>query len=188
MDWILGRFRRGNGTRATLVCYLRENGPIAYAADMFGSAPRERADAMLSTDLTWYWKASGHESIARDWTHLTRWSLAALLDDLAAVYQGQAPSIMIVGVDDNATGAAGEITDAAVAAWIRGFGAAAGGPLHAVVSRPGPGGDLLFVAQQPPESVRSLLQSWGIGRDKAERRAYPRLAGNTLEDLVRTLK
>ena len=188
MDWILGRFRRGNGTRAPLVCYLRENGPIAYAADMFGSAPRDRADAMLSTDLTWYWKASGHESIARDWTHLTRWSLAALLEDLSANYQGQGPAILIVGVDDTAGETAGEISDAGVAAWIRGFGAAAAGPVHAVVSRPGPGSDLLFVAQQPPESVRSLLQSWGIGRDKAERRAYPRLAGHTLEDLVRTLK
>lgn len=188
MDWILGRFRRGNGARATLVCYLRENGPIAYTADIFGSAPRERADAMLSTDLTWHWKTSGQESIARDWTHLTRWSLAALLEDLSGHDQGHSPAIMIVAVDDTAGETAGEVTDDRVAAWIRGFGAAAAGPLHAVVSRPGPGGDLLFVAQQPPESVRSLLQSWGIGRDKAERRAYPRLAGNTLEDLVRTLK
>ena len=95
---------------------------------------------------------------------------------------------MIVGVDDTASETPGEITDAGVAAWIRGFGSAAAGPLHAVVSRPGSGADLLFVAQQPPESVRALLQSWGIGRDKAERRAYPRLAPNTLEDLVRTLK
>lgn len=188
MDWILGRFRRGNGARATLVCYLRENGPIAYAADIFGAAPRERADAMLSTDLAWYWKSSGDESIARDWTHLTRWSLAALLEDLAARYQGSPPAILIVGVDDTASETPGEITDAGVAAWIRAFGAAAAGPLHAVVSRPGSAGDVLFVAQQPPESVRALLQSWGIGREKAERRAYPRLAPNTLEDLVRTLK
>src|SRR5438105_13618813 len=98
---------------------------------MYWSAPRDRADAMLSTDLTWYWKASGHESIARDWTHLTRWSLAALLDDLAARYEGQAPAIMIVGVDHDATNAPGEILDATVAAWIRGFGSAAAGPLHA---------------------------------------------------------
>jgi len=188
VDWILGRFRKGNGARATLVCYLRENGPIAYATDLFAPAPRDRADAMLSTDLTWYWKASGHESIARDWTHLTRWSLAALLEDLAASHQGNPPAIMIVGIDDTANETPGELTDARVGAWIRGFGAAAAGPLHAVVSRPGRGSDLLFVAQQPPESVRALLQSWGIGRDKAERRAYPRLAGNTLEDLVRTLK
>lgn len=188
MDWILGRFRRGNGARAPLVCYLRENGPIAYAADIFGDAPRERADAMLSIDLTWYWKSSGHESIARDWTHLTRWSLAALLEDLSARYQGAASAVLIVAVDDTASETPGEITDAGVGAWIRGFGAAAAGPLHAVVSRPSPGRDLLFVAQQPPESVRTLLQSWGIGRDKAERRAYPRLAPDTLEDLVRTLK
>lgn len=155
---------------------------------MFGAAPRERADAMLSTDLTWYWKSSGDESIAREWTHLTRWSLAALLEDLSARHEGAPAAIIIVAVDDTATETPGEITDAAVAAWIRGFGAAAAGPLHAVVSRPGSAGELLFVAQQPPESVRALLQSWGIGRDKAERRAYPRLGPNTLEDLVRTLK
>lgn len=188
MDWILGRFRRGNSARPALVCYLRENGLIAYAADMFGSAPRDRADAMLSTDLTWYWKTSGDESIARDWTHLTRWSLAALLEDLSARHQGVPAGIVIVGVDDTVSQTPGEITDAAVGAWVRAFGADAAGPLHAVVSRPGTAGDLLFVAQQPPESVRALLQSWGIGRDKAERRAYPRLIPNTLEDLVRTLK
>jgi len=55
VDWFLSRFRRRNSGRATLVCYLRENGPIAYGTDVFGTDPRERVDAMLSTDLTWYW-------------------------------------------------------------------------------------------------------------------------------------
>ena len=71
---------------------------------------------------------------------------------------------------------------------MRGFGAAAAAPLHAVVSRPGPAGDLLFVAQQPPESIRTMLQAWGIDRDKAERRSYARLHGTALEDLIRCLR
>jgi hypothetical protein len=56
-----------------------------------------------------------------------------------------------------------------------------------VVSRPAPGGDLLFVAQQPPESIRNMLQAWGINRDKAERRSYARLHGTSLEDIIRSL-
>jgi hypothetical protein len=70
---------------------------------------------------------------------------------------------------------------------MRAFAGAADGPLHAAVSRPGKDGELLFVAQQPPESVRNLLQAWGIDRDKAERRAYARLHGTALEDLIRAL-
>ena len=65
---------------------------------------------------------------------------------------------------------------------------AAPGPLHAVVSRPATGGDLFFVAQQPPEIVRSLLQAWGIGRDKAQRNAYARLHGNALEDIAKSCR
>ncbi len=132
MDWFFNRFRRQNSGRAALVCYLRENGPIAYGTDVFGTDPRERIDAMLSTDLTWYWKTSAPSS-------------------------------------------------------LHGFSAAAQAPLHAVVSRPGPGGDLLFVAQQPPESIRTMLHAWGIDRDKAQRRPYARLHGTALEDLIRAL-
>jgi hypothetical protein len=44
--------------------------------------------------------------------------------------------------------------------------------------------DLVFVAQQPIETVRELLQAWGIDRGKAERRAYARLRGRALEDLA----
>ena len=33
MDWFFRRFRGGNRARAALVCYLRENGPIAYGTD-----------------------------------------------------------------------------------------------------------------------------------------------------------
>ena len=184
MDWFLTRFRRRNAGRPALVCYLRENGPIAYGTDVFGTDPRERVDAMLSTDLTWYWKTSGPEGLTRDWTHLTRWSLAALLEDLFAEHDGLKPHVVVIGVEGEDSPE--DITDPRVAGWMRGFGAAATAPLHAVVSRPGPAGDLLFVAQQPPESIRNMLQAWGIDRDKAERRSYARLHGTALEDLIRT--
>ncbi len=184
MDWFLGRFTGRTRARAPLVCYLRENGPIAYGTPLFGADPRERADAMLNTDLTWFWTARP-ESIAREWTNLTRWSLAALLADIDAARNAAASRILIVGVDDGVHESPGEIADARVAGWMRGFAAAAAGPLHAVVTHPGPAGDLLFVAQQPPESIRALLQAWGINRDKAERKSYARLHGRALEDVIR---
>lgn len=188
MDWFRRLFSQRNRPRAALVCYLRENGPIAYGTEVFGADPRERVEAMLaSTELTWYWKTSGADPIARDWTHLTRWSLGALLADLSAVHDGIKPAILIAGVDDTAHDGPEEVTDARVADWMRRFAAAASGPLHAVVSRPGAGSDLFFVGQQPPEIVRTLLQAWGIGRDKAQRKAYARLHGSALEDLARSL-
>ena len=185
MEWLLSRFRTRQKGRAALVCYLRENGPIAYGTDVFGSDPRDRVDAMLSTDLAWFWKASGPDPLKRDWTHLTRWSLAALLEDLAAEHDGLKPHVIVIAVDGE--DAPEDVTDQRVAGWMRGFGAAAAAPLHAVVSRPAPGGDLLFVAQQPPESIRNMLQAWGIDRDKVERRSYARLQGTALEDLIRSL-
>jgi hypothetical protein len=184
VEWLLRRFRTRKG-RAALVCYLRENGPIAYGTDVFGRDPRDRADAMLSTDLTWYWKTSGPDALTRDWTHLTRWSLAALLADLAAEHDGLKPHVLVIGVDGEDSPE--DVTDARVGGWMRAFGTAAPGPLHALVSRPGPGGDLLFVAQQPPESIRTMLQAWGIDRDKAERSSYARLRGTALEDVMRSL-
>jgi hypothetical protein len=185
VDWLLGRFRTRASVRVSLVCYLRENGPIAYGTDVFGTDPRARADAMLSTDLTWFWKTSGAGSVTRDWTHLTRWSLAALLADLAAGQDGLTPRILVIAVEGEDTPE--DVTDLRVSGWMRGFGAAAAAPLHAVVRRPGPGGDLLFVAQQPPESIRHMLHAWGIDRDKAERRSYARLHGTALEDVIRSL-
>lgn len=170
-----------------LVCYLRENGPIAYAAELLSQDPRERADAMFSTGLSWFWKTVGPPTVARDWTSLTRWSLAALLSDLAIEDDSLKPHILVIGVDEEGHESPEEMTDRRVAGWMRGFAAAGDSPLHAVVSRPGTAGELLFVAQQPPESIRNLLQAWGIDRDKAERRAYARLHGNALEDLVHWL-
>jgi len=185
--WFLDRFRGGNPPRPALVCYLRENGPIAYATALFEQDPRDRADAMFATGLSWFWKAAGPEPVARDWTSLTRWSLAALLADLATDHQGVKPHMLVIGLDDEGQDSPEDMSDARVAGWMRRFGAAADGPLHAVVSRPGPGPELLFVAQQPPESIRNLLQAWGIDRDKAQRRAYARLHGNALEDLIKSL-
>ena len=188
MNWLRRWLPQRPRTRAALVCYLRENGPIAYGTEVFGDDPRERVEAMLaSTELTWYWKTAGPEPIARDWTHLTRWSLAALLEDLAAQHAGIRPHVLVAGVDDTAHDGPEEVTDVRVAGWIRAFGNAAPGPLHAVVSRPEAGGDLFFVAQQPPEIVRNLLHAWGIGRDKAQRTAYARLHGRALEDIGRAL-
>jgi hypothetical protein len=186
VDWFFDRFRKRNSGRAALVCYLRENGPIAYGSDVFGTDPRERADAMLSTDLTWYWKTSGPDALRREWTRLTRWSLAALLADLAAEHDGLKPHVVVIAVDGEDSPQ--DITDPRVAGWMKGFNAAAPAPLHAVVSRPAPGGDLLFVAQQPPESIRTMLHAWGIDRDKAQRRSYARLRGAGLEDLIRSLR
>ena len=189
MDWVRRLLAPRRHARAPLVCYLRENGPIAYGTDVFGEDPRERVEAMLaSTELTWYWKTIGPDTIARDWTHLTRWSLAAVLQDLTTHHDGVRPHVFVVGVDDSAHDGPEEVTDARVAAWMRGFANAAAGPLHAVVSRPPAGGDLFFVAQQPPEIVRNLLHAWGIGRDKARRTAYARLHGRALEDIAKSLR
>jgi len=186
VDWLLRHLRPRRRDRTPLVCYLRENGPIAYSADLFARDPRERAEAMLATGLAWYWKTTGATAPARDWTELSRWSLAALLADLASERDGLQPHVLAVAVDPQDS--ADEMTDARVAAWIHGFGGAAAGPLHAVVSHPVPGGDLVFVAQQPPESIRSLLHGWGIDRDRAVRRAYARLHGTALEDVIKALR
>ena len=114
MDWILRLLRRGGDDRAPLVCYLRENGPIAYRADLFAQDARGRAEAMLATGLAWYWKTAGTTAIARDWTELSRWSLAALLADLAAV---DTPHVLVIAVEPQDS--ADEMTDARVANWTR---------------------------------------------------------------------
>jgi hypothetical protein len=186
VDWLLRHFRGARRDRAAIVCYLRENGPIGYATPLFDVDPRGRAEAMLATGLAWYWKTSSPPAMAREWTELSRWSLAALLGDLSAERDGLLPLGLAVPLDPQDSAA--DLTDGRVAGWAQAFNGAAPGPLHAVVSRPAPGGDLLFVAQQPPESIRALLHGWGIDRDKAVRRAYARLQGSRLEDLVRALR
>jgi hypothetical protein len=182
VDWFLSRFRRRNSGRAALVCYLRENGPIAYGTDVFGTDPRERADAMLSTDLTWYWKTSGPDALTRDWTHLSRWSLAALLEDLGAM-AGRLKS-------QSSSSASREKTRRKTSP-IRGSpaGCAASAPRpRAAPCRRQPAGSgrrSLFVAQQPPESIRTMLQAWG-STGPPNGGSYARLHGTALEDPIRS--
>jgi hypothetical protein len=163
--------------RRPLVCYLRENGPIAYELALFTSDPRAAVEAMLATGLAWFWRAAAAD--AGEWTQLTRWSLGAFLQDLD---RGDVSSI---GIDasDAPTGA----VDAAVARWLKPFCAEQPGPAHVFIAR-NKAQDRVFVAQQPPEIVRDLLQAWGIDRGKAERRAYARLRGESLEEIVRAMK
>jgi hypothetical protein len=173
-DWLLARLGRGRAARAATVCYLRENGPIAYARALFDGDARAPVEAMLAVDLAWHWK-----SPARAWTQLTRWSVAALLTDLAGAAGVHRATTLIVGLE--AADAPGDISDDMTAGWIRTFASARGGPLHVVVARPSAEEDLVFVAQHPPDPVRALLHGWSIDRDRAERRAYARLRDHSLE-------
>jgi hypothetical protein len=199
MSWLLRAFRRTDSARGPLICYLRENGPIAYALDLFDADPRSRVDAMLESGLAWYWRGAigaADLSAPREWTQLTRWSMAALLEELRAPTLSQLPGrdsrvqagesgdsdLTIVGID--AEDAPTDLSDDRVAPWVRRFASDSPGPLHIVV-RHDP--DLVFVAQQPPEPVRELLYAWGIDRAKAERRAYARLQTRDLEHWLRSL-
>ena len=185
IEWILSKLGGGRAVKTTPVCYLRENGPIAYELPLFDGAAREHVEAMLAADLAWHWK-----SPPRDWTQLTRWSVAALLTDLgpaAGASDGVViPGAVILGID--ATDAPGDISDDIAASWIRTFAWARGGPLHVVITRAADTNDLVFVAQHPPDSVRTLLHGWAIDRDRAERRAYARLRDAALERVPDKLK
>ena len=165
----------GARRRAPLICYLRENGPIAYEVPIFAADARAAVEAMLATGLVWYWRSTG--TAVADWTQLTRWSLAAFLPDL------DGPGVFAVGIDqtDAPTGA----TDAMVNGWLRPFCGEQPTPAHVFIHRT-PAADRVFVEQQPPEPVRELLQAWGIDRARAERRAYARLKSDGLEDLARS--
>jgi len=184
MDWLLRAFRRTASARAPLICYLRENGPIAYALCLFDRDPRSRLDAMLDSGLAWYWRSgarAANRSGPEEWTQLTRWSMAALLADLCAPETSDT-DVTIVGIDG--ADAPTDLSDDRVAPWIREFASDTPGPLHIVVrQRP----DLVFVAQQPPEAVRDLLHAWRIDRAKAERRAYARLETRSLEHWLKSL-
>ena len=156
MEWLLARLRGRNRPGASLVCYLRENGPIAYSTDIFGADPRERIDAMLATGLTWYWRSAGHEPIAREWTNLSRWSLAALLKDLAAQHDGHHADILIVGVEDD-----GESADAITDARVGGVDARLRRGVYEPVAR---SGDASRAWGRPP--LRRAAAA-GIGADAA---------------------
>jgi hypothetical protein len=184
MDWLRRAFRQTRSAHASLTCYLRENGPIAYALTLFDPDPRARVDAMLESGLAWYWHGGARApdpAAPREWTRLTRWSMAALLADLGAPETGEA-EVTIVGIDD--ADAPTDLSDDRIAPWVREFASDSPGPLHIVVRRRP---DFVFVAQQPPEAVRDLLYAWGIDRAKAERRAYARLDTRSLEHWLRSL-
>ena len=164
--------KSGTGRRAGVACYLRENGPVAYALDLFTSAPRQRAEAMMSSELAWAWQSS-----AREWTQLTRISLSAFLADLPG-------GVLLVGVEGELpTGLSNQI----VAAWIRGFCRIQPGPLAAAITVT-PHQQLLFVQQHASDAVNALLGEWGLDKGAAERRSYPRLGPAALEMVGEKLK
>jgi hypothetical protein len=148
------------------ICYLRENGPIAYELDVLSSAPRDRAAAMLSSSLMWHWRTT-----ARGWTELTRVSLSAFLADLAG------GDLLIVGSPHELPG---EVSDGLVGGWFRQFCRAEPTPLAAVVSL-STGRQLLFVQQDVPAAINDLLGAWAIDKSAAERKSYARLGAASLE-------
>lgn len=182
MAWLLRRFGRSRGA---LICYLRENGPIAYGADILSHDPRARAAALIATDLAWYWRTTASVAGVREWTRLTAWSLAALLADIGDASRAQPSGLVLIGLDSG--DAPSEIDDARAGRWLRGFDGGADRPLHAVIARYPPDSDLAFVAQHPIDSVVRLLQTWGIDRDKADRQPYARLRGRSLDSVARSL-
>lgn len=184
MSWLLRRFARFGAARGALVCYLRENGPIAYASDVFAREPRDRATALLATDLAWYWRTIGPGAGVREWTRLTAWSLAALLADVGET--GRAPARLVLIALEGAD-APSAVDDAQAARWMRMFDGGADRPLHAVLVRAPMDPELLFVAQHPPDAALRLLQAWGIDRDRADRQAYARLRERSLDALARVL-
>ena len=135
---------------------------------MFGEAPRERADAMLSDELSWAWKSG-----TREWTHLTRISLSAFLADLPT-------GVLLVATE---TELPTEVSDAVVASWIRAFCRIQDVPLVGVISVTG-GRQLLFVQQHATEPVNRLLDAWGLDKGAAERKSYARLGPASLEAIA----
>ena len=163
-----GLFGGNRARRSVFTCYLRENGPIAYELDLFATAPRDRADAMMSSPLVWAWKSG-----AREWTHLTRISLSAFLGDVGA-------GALLVAADGELPT---DLTDTVVAEWIRRFSRIQRVPLEAVISI-GASRQLLFVQQHASEAVNELLANWGLDKGAAERKSYARLGPDSLESIA----
>lgn len=166
VGFLLQRLFPGKRTRKSAVtCYLRENGPIAYELDIFTSAPRDRADAMMSSALSWAWKSGN-----REWTELTRISLSAFLADVLS-------GVRLVAAEGELPM---HVTDALVTEWIRKFSRLQPGPMAAFISIT-TDRQLLFVQQQATEAVNELLANWGIDKGSAERKSYARLGAASLE-------
>jgi hypothetical protein len=159
-----GRPRR----KTTFTCYLRENGPIAYELDLFEAAPRDRADAMMSSELSWAWKSG-----TREWTHLTRISLSAFLLDAPA-------GVVVIAVEGELPT---EVSDSLVKDWIKRFSRIQPTPLAAVINVTD-SQQLLFVQQHATDAVNGLLEAWGLDKGAAVRKAYPRLGPATLESVA----
>jgi hypothetical protein len=159
----------GQRRRTPVSCYLRENGPIAYELDLFGSTPRERADGMISSEISWAWK-----SASREWTELTRISLSAFLADLAG------GRVMLTGTEGEPPVA---LSDGTVKEWIRHFARLQASPLVAVINA-ADGRQLLFVQQHASDSVNRLLETWELDKGAAERKSYARLGPASLEALA----
>jgi hypothetical protein len=192
VPWIFRKLWGRRGGDAPLVCYLRENGPIAYALGLFGPDPRACVDTLFDTGFAWFW-LKDHESseASRDWTQLTRWSMGALLSDLdSASDTGRNLTLLGLSSPDPPN----DLNDDQVVALLEAFAADRQGPLQVVVRRlqrspdGGRASEQVFAAQHPVEAVRALMHAWGIDPIKAERRAYARLHGATLEDWLRALK
>ena len=162
-----GIFGSGRARKSVFTCFLRENGPIAYELDLFTTSPRERADAMMSSPLTWAWKSG-----TREWTHLTRISLSAFLGDVAS-------GAMLIGTEAELPT---DVTDRTVADWIRRFSRLQPVPLAAVIHVTADR-QLLFVQQHASEAVNDLLAEWGLDKGAAERKSYARLGDASLETL-----
>jgi hypothetical protein len=162
-----GRAKR----RGPVICYLRENGPIAYELDLFETSQRDRADAMFDSGLSWAWRSG-----TREWTHLTRISLSAFLADLPS-------GTLLIGAEGELPT---DVTDASVKEWIRRFSRIQPGPLAAVINV-SPSQQLLFVQQHATDVVNELLDNWGLDKGAAVRKAYPRLGQATLETVAERL-
>jgi len=161
---LFGRRRKG-----PVACYLRENGPIAYELDLFGQEPRERADTIISSEITWAWK-----SATREWTELTRISLSAFLADLSA------GKVMLTGTEGEPPV---NLSDATVKDWIRHFSRLQPSPLAAVINA-ADGRQLLFVQQHASDPVNRLLDTLDLDKGAAERKSYARLGPASLEALA----
>lgn len=164
---VFQRLFRGRGKEG-VACHLRENGPIAYELDLFGTAPRDRVDAMMASGLSWAWKGP-----SRDWTELTRISLSAFLADLAS------GNVLLLATDGEPPV---DLADSTVKAWIRQFCRLQPSPLAAVITA-ADNRQLLFVQQHATDAVNVLLDEWGIDKRAATRKAYPRLGPASLESV-----
>jgi len=162
---LLQRLLGGGPTRRPVACYLRENGPIAYELDLFSAAPRERADAMMESELSWAWKGA-----TREWTHLTRISLSAFLADVPS-------GVLLIAADGELPT---DVGDEIVAGWIHRFCRLHPVPLAAVIRVAGDR-QLLFVQQHATDPVNRLLDDWGLDKGAAARKSYARLGDLSLE-------